>query len=112
MSTPAELYRNAIDLNRYSNSVAKRIIVSYNDLLVDTAQRLAGLDAVSAPAKAARLRATLGQLKTSLNAWASNSTALSVRELEELAGVQFSLHNGRTSSCRRCLILSAVQGPR
>jgi len=88
MSTPAELYRNAIDLNRYSNSVAKRIIVSYNDLLVDTAQRLAGLDAVSAPAKAARLRATLGQLKTSLNAWASNSTALSVRELEELAGVQ------------------------
>jgi len=88
MSTPAELYRNAIDLNRYSNSVAKRIIVSYNDLLVDTAQRLAGLDTVSAPAKAARLRATLGQLKTSLNKWASNSTALSVRELEELAGVQ------------------------
>jgi len=88
MSTPAELYRNAIDLNRYSNSVAKRIIVSYNDLLVDTAQRLAGLDAVSAPAKAARLRATLGQLKTSLDEWASNSTALSVRELEELAGVQ------------------------
>jgi hypothetical protein len=24
MSTPAALYRNAIDLNRYSNSVARR----------------------------------------------------------------------------------------
>jgi len=88
MTTPAELYRNAIDLNRYSNSVAKRIIVSYNDLLVDTAQRLAGLDAASAPAKAARLRTTLKQLKGSLDDWAADSTALSVKELEELAGVQ------------------------
>jgi|TARA_R100000030_G_scaffold34961_1_gene26094 SPP1 gp7 family putative phage head morphogenesis protein len=88
MSTPAELYRNAIDLNRYSNSVSKRIIRSYNDLLVDTCQRLAGLDTATAPVKAQRLTAILGQLKTGLTQWAGDSTALSITELEELAGVQ------------------------
>ena len=88
MSTPSELYRNAIDLNRYSNSVSKRIIRSYNDLLVDTCQRLAGLDAASAPTQAERLTAILGQLKTGLTQWANESTALSISELEELAGVQ------------------------
>ena len=88
MSTPSELYRNAIDLNRYSNSVSKRIIRSYNDLLVDTCQRLAGLDAATAPVKAQRLTAILGQLKTGLTQWANESTALSIGELEELAGVQ------------------------
>lgn len=88
MSTPSELYRNAIDLNRYSNGVSKRIIRSYNDLLVDTCQRLAGLDAASAPVKAQKLTAILGQLKTGLTQWASESTALSIGELEELAGVQ------------------------
>ena len=88
MSTPSELYRNAIDLNRYSNSVSKRIIRSYNDLLVDTCQRLAGLDTATAPVKAQRLTAILGQLKTGLTQWAGDSTALSITELEELAGVQ------------------------
>lgn len=88
MSTPAELYRNAIDLNRYSNSVSKRIIRSYNDLLVDTCQRLAGLDTAAAPVKAQRLTAILGQLKTGLTQWAGDSTALSINELENLAGVQ------------------------
>ncbi len=88
MSTPAELYRNAIDLNRYSNSVSKRIIRSYNDLLVDTCQRLAGLDTAAAPVKAQRLTAILGQLKTGLTQWAGDSTALSIAELEDLAGVQ------------------------
>ena len=88
MSTPAELYRNAIDLNRYSNSVSKQIIRSYNDLLVDTCQRLAGLDTATAPVKAQRLTAILGQLKTGLTQWAGDSTALSIGELEDLAGVQ------------------------
>jgi SPP1 gp7 family putative phage head morphogenesis protein len=88
MSTPAELYRNAIDLNRYSNGVSKRIIRSYNDLLVDTCQRLAGLDTATAPVKAQRLTAILGQLKTGLTQWAGDSTTLSIGELEDLAGVQ------------------------
>jgi hypothetical protein len=35
MTVPAALYRNAIDLNRYSNKVAKDIIVVYNDIIID-----------------------------------------------------------------------------
>ena len=91
MSTPAELYRNAIDLNRYSNSVSKRIIRSYNDLLVDTCQRLAGLDTAAAPVKAQRLTAILGQLKIGLTQWAGDSTALSIAGLRILPECRLAL---------------------
>jgi hypothetical protein len=40
MSTPAALYRNAIDLNRYSNSVARRVINAYNDIIIDATNQL------------------------------------------------------------------------
>ena len=70
MTTPAELYRNAIDLNRFSNSVAKRIARTYNDLILDAVDQLRGIDELAAPVKAARLRAILAQLKGSLDNWA------------------------------------------
>lgn len=88
MSTPSEFYNNAINLNRYSNSVAKRIINAYNDLFVDAIDQLRELDDLAAPAKAARLRSILSQLKTDVNRWAASSVSLSVEELEELAGVE------------------------
>jgi hypothetical protein len=40
MSTPESLYRNAIDLNRYSNSVARRVINAYNDIIIDAVNQL------------------------------------------------------------------------
>jgi hypothetical protein len=43
MTVPAALYRNAIDLNRYSNKVAKDIIVVYNDIIIDAANQLQNL---------------------------------------------------------------------
>jgi hypothetical protein len=67
MSTPEALYRNAIDLNRYSNSVARRVINAYNDIIIDAVNQLRGIDDLAAPVKAARLRAILAQLKDS--AW-------------------------------------------
>jgi SPP1 gp7 family putative phage head morphogenesis protein len=88
MSTPAELYRNAIDLNRFSNGVAKRIAVAYNDLVLDAVDQLRGIDELAAPAKAARLRAILAQLKQSLEGWAESSTALAVEELQGLTVLQ------------------------
>ena len=88
MSTPAELYRNAIDLNRFSNGVAKRIAVAYNDLVLDAVDQLRGIDELAAPAKAARLRAILSQLKQSLEGWAESSTALAVEELQGLTVLQ------------------------
>jgi len=88
MSTPSELYRNAIDLNRFSNSVSKRIAITYNDLILDAVDQLRGIDELAAPAKAARLRAILAQLKESLDDWAGTSTLAVVEDLQGLAQLQ------------------------
>ena len=88
MSTPSELYRNAIDLNRFSNGVAKRIAVAYNDLVLDAVDQLRGIDELAAPAKAARLRAILAQLKESLDGWVGASTLSVVEDLQGLAELQ------------------------
>ena len=88
MTTPAELYRNAVDLNRFSNGVARRIALTYNDLILEAVDRLRGLDELSAPAKAARLRAILAQLKGSLDNWAGTSTLVMTEELQGLAVLQ------------------------
>jgi len=88
MTVPATLYRNAIDLNRYSNKVAKDIIVVYNDIIVDAVNQLRTIDELAAPVKTARLRAILAQLRDSLNTWSGGSiTALST-ELQGLAELQ------------------------
>jgi SPP1 gp7 family putative phage head morphogenesis protein len=88
MTVPAALYRNAIDLNRYSNKVAKDIIVVYNDIIIDAVNQLRTIDELAAPVKAARLRAILAQLRDSINTWSGGSiTALST-ELQGLAELQ------------------------
>lgn len=88
MSTPEALYRNAIDLNRYSNSVARRIINAYNDIIIDAVNQLRTIDDLAAPVKAARLRAILAQLKDSLNTWAGDATELTALELQGIAQLQ------------------------
>jgi SPP1 gp7 family putative phage head morphogenesis protein len=88
MSTPAALYRNAIDLNRYSNSVARRVINAYNDIIIDAADQLRTIDDLAAPDKAARLRSILAQLKDSLATWAGDATELTATELQGLAELQ------------------------
>ena len=88
MSTPEALYRNAIDLNRYSNSVARRIINAYNDIIIDAVNQLRTIDDLTAPVKAARLRSILAQLKESLATWAGDATELTALELQGLAQLQ------------------------
>jgi SPP1 gp7 family putative phage head morphogenesis protein len=88
MSTPAALYRNAIDLNRYSNSVARRVINAYNDIIIDATNQLRVIDDLAAPDKAARLRGLLAQLKESLAGWAGDATELTATELQGLAELQ------------------------
>jgi SPP1 gp7 family putative phage head morphogenesis protein len=88
MSTPAALYRNAIDLNRYSNSVARRVINAYNDIIIDATNQLRVIDDLAAPDKAARLRSILAQLKESLGTWAGDATQLTATELQGLAELQ------------------------
>ena len=104
MSTPSELYRNAIDLNRFSNSVAKRVAVAYNDLILDAVAQLRELEEIAptealeprlrrgsttaASARSARLSAILRQLKESLDGWAGTSTLAVVEDLQGLAELQ------------------------
>lgn len=88
MTTPASLYRNAIDLNRYSNSVARRIINAYNDIILDSVGQLRAIEDLDDSFKAARLRSILAQLKESLNTWAGDSTEIMVPELQGLAELQ------------------------
>jgi SPP1 gp7 family putative phage head morphogenesis protein len=88
MSTPAALYRNAIDLNRYSNSVARRVMNAYNDIIIDAANQLRTIDELTAPVKAARLRSILAQLKESLAGWAGDATEVTALELQGLTELQ------------------------
>ncbi|NBW38916.1 MAG: hypothetical protein EBR30_28655 [Cytophagia bacterium] len=88
MTVPSELFRNAIDLNRYSTGVARRLIVAYNQIILDAVQQLQGIDEAAAPMKAARLRAILAQLKASLNTWAGDSTEVTSIELQGIAELQ------------------------
>jgi SPP1 gp7 family putative phage head morphogenesis protein len=88
VSTPARLYKNAIDLNRYSNSVARRVINAYNDIIIDAVNQLRVIDDLAAPVKAARLRSILAQLKESLDGWAGDATELTATELQGIAQLQ------------------------
>ena len=88
MSTPSELYRNAIDLNRFSNGVARKIASTYNDVIVQAVAELKGLDDYSPSAKATRLRAILAQMKGSLDNWAAASTSTMIEEMQGLAELQ------------------------
>ena len=86
MTQHAEFYRNAIDLNRYSNGVARRIVKAYNDVIIDATDRLSALDPESI--SAARLRAILLQLKESLDTWSGSSSQIMTEELQGLAELQ------------------------
>ena len=88
MTVPSELFRNAIDLNRYSTGVARRLIIAYNQIILDAVQQLQGIDEAAAPMKAARLRAILAQLKASLDTWAGDSTMSTAVDLQGIAELQ------------------------
>ena len=89
---PAAFYRNAIDLNRFSNSVSKKRVTSYNNVILKTVEQLEKIEKQplnKRPAyKTARLRALIKQTKESLNTWADGSVQELISELEGVAKVQ------------------------
>ena len=85
---PEALYRNAINLNRYSNGVARRVIDAYNDIILDASFQLAAIDEVTSPGTTLRLRTLLAQLQDSLGTWAINSTTVTQEQLQGLAVLQ------------------------
>ena len=93
MSTPEAFFRETIDLNRYSNAVAKKYAITYNEIILNAANQLKKLDlrqqaageaVVIAPQTRKRLRAIIKQSKDSLNKW-SGATARDFKK--ELQGV-------------------------
>lgn len=89
---PPEFYRNAIDLNRFSNSVSKKLVTSYNNVMLKAVEKLKiieGQPLNERPAyKTARLKALIKQTKQSLNSWANGSVDDLIAELEGVAKVQ------------------------
>ena len=93
MSTPEAFFRETIDLNRYSNAVAKKYAITYNEIIlnavnelkkIDLRQQTAGEAVVIAPQTRKRLRSIIKQAKDSLNKW-SGATARDFKK--ELQGV-------------------------
>ena len=97
MSTPEAFFRETIDLNRYSNAVAKDFQKAYNDVILTAAKKLkqinirqaeAGAGVVVAPQTRKRLRAIIQQSKISLDTWSRLTTQKMIKEIEGLAEVQ------------------------
>ena len=88
MSTPTVLFRNAIDLNRYSNNVSRRLVESYNRIILESLRELDVLGVDNPTYRAVRLRSILAQLKESLDGWSAESLGLLAEELTGLAEIQ------------------------
>ena len=85
MSVPESFYRETIDLNRFSNKVAREIITNYNNVILDLTNQLATIDELTAPATVARIRAMLAGMKESLETWSGTSTAVMIEQINSLA---------------------------
>ena len=96
MSIPEVFFRETIDLNRFSNAVAKKYAVTYNEVILNAAKQLREIDErqvaeiakggarIIAPQTRKRLRAIIKQAKDSLNTW-SGATARDFKK--ELQGI-------------------------
>ena len=90
MSIPEKFYRNQIDLNRYENDLAARLIETYNKIMINAAERLQkipigpGLDKT----REIRLKSILKQVKTDLERWKTSSLGIMVKELKDVANIQ------------------------
>ena len=85
MSIPESFYREAIDLNRYSNRISREIVTNYNNVILDLTNKLAVIDEIKSPATTARIRAMLAQFKESLEGWSVEGTAYMTDQLQSLA---------------------------
>ena len=85
MSIPESFYREAIDLNRYSNRISREIVTNYNNVILDLTNKLSVIDEVKSPATTARIRAMLVQFKESLEGWSVEGTAYMADQLQSLA---------------------------
>ena len=97
MSIPEVFFRETIDLNRYSNKVAKEYAITYNKIIISAAKQLkqiniaqvkAGKAVIVAPQTRKRLRSIIKQAKDSLNKWSSTSAKDFKGQLQGVALLQ------------------------
>tara|TARA_R110002020_G_scaffold132505_1_gene295871 strand:- start:114 stop:1358 length:1245 start_codon:yes stop_codon:yes gene_type:complete len=97
MSTPEVFFRETIDLNRFSNAVAKKYAVTYNEIILNAAKQLRDIDlrqqaageaVIIAPQTRKRLRAIIKQSKDSLNTWSGVTAKDFKKELQGITVLQ------------------------
>ena len=97
MSTPEVFFRETIDLNRFSNAVAKKYAVTYNEIILNAAKQLRDIDlrqqaageaVIIAPQTRKRLRAIIKQSKDSLNTWSGITAKDFKKELQGITVLQ------------------------
>jgi SPP1 gp7 family putative phage head morphogenesis protein len=90
MALPEAIFRNALDLNRYSNKVSTDIARRFVDICVDSVQQIASLERVGLgdSYRANRLRSIVAQMEKSLSGWKKYANKHVIGELQELAKVE------------------------
>ena len=91
---PTSYYRKALDLNRFSNTVANKLLESYRRQIVKAVRELERIDRMPSSKrpefKAARMRALIKQNLDSMRSWSKQSTEELIKQLDGLADVEVS----------------------
>jgi len=86
---PSVFYRNAIDLNRFSNGIARKIAKENVFVIIKASKQLQKIDESKGPSyRAARLRSLIKQTKDSLSKWQQESVDVLIKDLEGVAKLQ------------------------
>jgi SPP1 gp7 family putative phage head morphogenesis protein len=89
---PESYYRKALDLNRFSNSVANKLLESYRRQIVKAVRQLERIDKMPSSKKpqfkAARMRALIKQNLDAMKRWSGQSVEELIKQLDGLADIE------------------------
>lgn len=97
MSIPEVFFRETIDVNRFSNAVANKLVANYIQVItnateelkkIDIRQQTAAAGVVISPQTRKRLRAIIAQSKAGMDKWSKGATRQMIKEIEGLVEVQ------------------------
>ena len=95
---PTSYYRKALDLNRFSNTVANKLLESYRRQIVKAVRELERIDKMPSSKKpqfkAARMRALIQQNLDSMRSWSNSSVEDLIKQLDGLADVEVAFATG------------------
>ena len=95
---PTSYYRKALDLNRFSNTVANKLLESYRRQIVKAVRELERIDKMPSSKKpqfkAARMRALIKQNLDSMRSWSNSSVNELIKQLDGLADVEVAFATG------------------